>query len=720
MAQANVKLTVDATSATKALQGVQGKTTQLQRSFGGLQTAITGLGLGLLAKQAINTSANFEKLNVRLGLLTKSSGTFARSQELAAKAQKSFGLSATEALEGITDITARLQPLGVSVEEIKTTFFGFNTAAKLAGASAIESSNAFRQLAQALGSGRLQGDEFRSISEQIPTILKPVADELGTTVGELKKFSSEGKITSGVVIRALKKIETEGGASLQALLKNDPTQVFKNLSNETENLSRAFGDQLNPAILPVIRSITNLTAAFTEFINSPAGSVALLFTGIGVAIKGVSVVTPILSAQAIALGLKFKGLAVGSQIFTGQLIATKATLAATSVGFATATAAANAFKLALAKTGIGIAVIALGALAAKFLENKINAEASAKAAKEFDNNIKGIKETADNSALALNELAISAKEFKLANLKDVGKFGISEIVIKDQIKALKERNKILKGEKGRDKQIDKDKKFNDFIIENLKEQTKLNALINGQTEEEFNLQEQIRQLKEQFGIQDSEELIKQLQITEGLKKKLKLIKQSEEAAKALKEKFMEIGKGIEDGIVSNLTDAVMGTKTLAQAAVSVLNDLKRKLVEVAIQRAVSGIGNRVGGFLGGLFGGRGGRGGGGLVGNTASSFLGGVANPFARANGGPVSAGGAFVVGEKGPELLQMGSRGGNIIPNNQIGGGTTNIVNVSVDASGSAVSGNNQDAQALGNLIGAAIRAELIKEKRAGGLLSR
>ena len=191
-------------------------------------------------------------------------------------------------------------------------------------------------------------------------------------------------------------------------------------------------------------------------------------------------------------------------------------------------------------------------------------------------------------------------------------------------------------------------------------------------------------------------------------------------ADQLKEKFMEIGQAVEQGIVSNLTDAVMGTKTLAQAAVSVLNDLKRKLVEVAIQRAVSGIGNRVGGFLGGLFGGRGGGGGGGLVGNTASSFLSGVANPFARANGGPVSAGGAFVVGEKGPELLQMGSRGGNIIPNNQLGGGTTNIVNVSVDASGSSVSGNNQDAQALGNVIGAAIRAELIKEKRAGGLLSR
>ncbi len=187
MAQANVKLTVDASQATRALKGVQQQSSGLQRAFGGLKTAILGVGVTALGRQAILTSANFEKLNVRLGLLTKASGTFAKSQEIAAEAQKLFGLSATEALEGITNITARLQPLGVGVEDIRTTFIGFNTAAKLAGASAMESSNAFRQLAQALGSGRLQGDEFRSIAEQVPTILAPIAAELGVTIGELRK-----------------------------------------------------------------------------------------------------------------------------------------------------------------------------------------------------------------------------------------------------------------------------------------------------------------------------------------------------------------------------------------------------------------------------------------------------------------------------------------------------------------------------------------------------
>ena len=174
------------------------------------------------------------------------------------------------------------------------------------------------------------------------------------------------------------------------------------------------------------------------------------------------------------------------------------------------------------------------------------------------------------------------------------------------------------------------------------------------------------------------------------------INQQNEAADKLKDKFMEIGQGIEQGIVSNLTDAVMGTKTLAQSAISVLNQLKRKLIEVAIQRAVSGIGGKIGGFLGSVFGG-------------------------GKAAGGRVAAGKTFVVGEKGPELLTMGSSRGFITPNNELrGGGTNNIVNVSVNATGSAVSGNNADAQQLGVLIGAAVQNELIKETQPGGLLAR
>ena len=693
MAESIVKLRVDATGATSALKGVQNQTNKLQQSFGGLQTAIAGLGIGLLARQAVNTSANFEKLNVRLGLLTKSSGTFAKSQQVAADAQKAFGLSATEALEGITDITARLAPLGVGVEDIKSTFFGFNTAAKLAGASAIESSNAFRQLAQALGSGRLQGDEFRSISEQIPTLLGPISDELGVTVGALKKFASEGKLTSDVVLRALRKIETDGSASLKELIKNDPTQVFKNLSNATEDLARAIGGKLRPAVEPTVKALTALTVAITDFLNTSEGQTALVVGGIALAVKGLSVVLPVAVIQVKALIAGFSMVGVQSIIASSGL---------TGVNAASLLAAGGVSKLTVAVGALKIAANALPLVALAsgfaFLTNAIIKAINKQ--KEFN---KLLEEGSSSDLQAkIDEVTKKIDKLKEAKAKaDEQPFLIFHAdqqiqlnSLNNDLDKLKEKLVIAQGiELFRD--FEKAKKALQATNEKLKENVERSKIATEEGRKQFDLEQKRKELTEKYGEELANQLIDIEKSNQSLKKQEDQIKKNQEATKALKEKFMEIGQSVEDGIVSNLADAVEGTKTLAQAAVSVLNDLKRKLIEVAIQQAVSGIGGKIGGFLGKVFGG-------------------------GKAAGGPVAANKSFVVGEKGPEILTMGSSRGFITPNNKLGGGTTNIVNVSVDASGSSVSGSNQDAQALGNVIGAAIRAELIKEKRAGGLLSR
>ena len=90
--------------------------------------------------------------------------------------------------------------------------------------------------------------------------------------------------------------------------------------------------------------------------------------------------------------------------------------------------------------------------------------------------------------------------------------------------------------------------------------------------------------------------------------------------------------------------------------------------------------------------------------------------PSPKALGGAVGAGRPYVVGERGPELFVPGAQG-NIVPNNAMGGAN---VTVNVDASGSSVQGDGPSAQQLGKAIGAAVQAELIKQKRPGGLLTR
>ena len=148
--------------------------------------------------------------------------------------------------------------------------------------------------------------------------------------------------------------------------------------------------------------------------------------------------------------------------------------------------------------------------------------------------------------------------------------------------------------------------------------------------------------------------------------------------------YASIASTVETGLVDAIEGAINGTKTLGDVARSVFSEIQRSLIRFGVNA-----------FLGGLPG------------------IGG----FFRAEGGPVSRGRSYIVGERGPELFTPGSSG-MITPNHQLGGGSTNVV-VNVDASGSNVEGDEGEGRALGLALSAAIETELIKQKRPGGLLA-
>jgi len=93
--------------------------------------------------------------------------------------------------------------------------------------------------------------------------------------------------------------------------------------------------------------------------------------------------------------------------------------------------------------------------------------------------------------------------------------------------------------------------------------------------------------------------------------------------------------------------------------------------------------------------------------------------PFATvpafAGGTNFAPGGTALVGERGPELVNL-PRGSKVTPNNKLTSGVN--VTVNVDASGSSARGD-QDGQRLGNMIGIAVRSVLIDESRPGGMLA-
>ena len=187
-----------------------------------------------------------------------------------------------------------------------------------------------------------------------------------------------------------------------------------------------------------------------------------------------------------------------------------------------------------------------------------------------------------------------------------------------------------------------------------------------------------------------EELVKAKQAIDGqvdsLSEAAEATDKLNESTKDLKSNFEIIGQSIASGVTDNITAAIQGTKSLGDAAKSILNDLSSTLIKLGVNTMLS----KIPGF-GGL------------------PILG-------FADGGRPPVGKPSIVGEKGPELF-VPKRTGTVIPNDKLGGGSTNI-SVNVDASGSSVQGNEQQGKELGRLISVAIQSELLKQKRPGGLL--
>ena len=180
-----------------------------------------------------------------------------------------------------------------------------------------------------------------------------------------------------------------------------------------------------------------------------------------------------------------------------------------------------------------------------------------------------------------------------------------------------------------------------------------------------------------------------------------------DVGKQIQDAFINAFKGMEDAFVNFVMTGKLNFRDLAR---SMLADMARIIVRqrimMPLMKGVSGLFNL------------------GLKFNEKGNAFG--ANgiiPYAK--GGIVNkptifpfANGIGLMGEAGAEAILPLKRGRSGNLGVEASGSSNNIV-VNVDASGSSVQGNTADAQALGVAIGAAIQAQLIKEKRPGGLLT-
>jgi len=471
------------------------------------------------------------------------------------------------------------------------------------------------------------------------------------------------------------------------------------LGEAFRDFSETLGKALNPALIAATQGLTALITAADNLLKSPLGKTAAIFAAIALAAKGIAIIIPVVTSGLIALAA------------AGGL----------------ATVALNALPFVAITTLVGGFVTAIiGATQKQRDFNKALKEGDEQALKgEFNRLFIERQKILARLATAQennNKRAINSLERQLnVNQKSIDP-------IKEQLKITREtanQNQIIADKKEEQKNIqieineleeanrkkaleyeqaemDKVAAIGEFIDSQSDSLALLRAQIKGKGEQ-VALEQSINNAVKEYGEEYRDIITNYLTANEELKNQKESIDKNKEAAEKLNEQYRQIGEETRQGLVENLREAVNGSQTLGQALGNVLNNLKNKLLDIALDKAISGIGNILGGGKksGGGFG----------------SFLGGL---FGRASGGPVSAGGAYVVGERGPEILQMGSKGGNIIPNNKMGGGTVNNITVNVDAAGNqSMGGGEMQGQQLGQLIASVVQTTIASEQRSGGLLN-
>lgn len=152
---------------------------------------------------AVALADEYTSVNARLALVAGSQSNVAALNDMIYEsAQRSRG--------GYMDMAKAVASLSVNARDAfpdprKAVQFmeGMQKLFVIGGASKENQQFAMLQLQQSLASGRLQGDEFRSIIENAPILQDMIAKTMKVSRGELKQLSAQGAITADIIKRAI-------------------------------------------------------------------------------------------------------------------------------------------------------------------------------------------------------------------------------------------------------------------------------------------------------------------------------------------------------------------------------------------------------------------------------------------------------------------------------------------------------------------------------------
>jgi tape measure domain-containing protein len=691
---ANVAINVDSRGAVSKLRQVQTQSQQTERAVGGLGAAIGKLAVAFAGVQAIKfVFTQAAQLQTQARSLEILAGSAEKAGKIIKELQDLGAITPFTSTE-LIDSAKRLQAFGVETEKVVETT---RRLADASGATGAELSGLVTAYGQVQAKGRLQGEELLQFQERGIALQEELRKMYGMTGEEFQKALSKGQVSAKAVEVALINLTNAGGKYANGAIAQSDTLNGKlsTLQDSFQRLAQNIGTFFEPVFKFLIDGIN----AFLDRVNN--------------------------------------GLRVSAQLKANEQAAVQ-----TRQKFG-AFRAINPFDQEAQQFEAESAPV--------FIEVWIKRKPRRSA--------KGTRQGASRPRAA--KRGYSRRRCSRWR-RAAGGGGASKAA--DEAKRLAE-------------ELQRSVERGDDLFRQFSRQ----AVLLGTTSEterkrlqiQYEYQDRVREINE---LKDAEQKVNLMAVNDEIRRLQTLELQTEELKKQLevfyelaglsmggmlpggagafrtdvnldpndraqqkideyKTKLTELqdpinmaqrgAQGIGDAFSSSFQGIITGTQTAQEALASFFQNIAKSFLDMATEIIAQMVIMYAFKQLLGLFGG-----GAGIApsNNFSGAFSGTTAsfNPSSfgmgllpgRANGGPVSSGQTYMVGERGPELFVPG-RSGTIVANDKMGGGNTNVV-VNVDAKGSSVEGDEQGANQLGRVISAAVQSELIKQQRPGGILAR
>ncbi|MBN4832285.1 tape measure protein [Enterobacter hormaechei] len=239
---------------------------QTAKSSVGLKTGLSAIASAIAVSQVVDYGKRFleaadamSQMQARIERLIGSAAAATQTMQGLMRISSATGGSLQDTAKLWETLSTALRDTGATNGQIIQLTETLQKIGRIGGSSSEEMANALRQFGQSISSGTIRAEEFNSILEQMPELARQIAAGMGVSIGELRQLMLDGKLTAEDALNAIQKQTGSVNAEFEKLPRT-LAQANNALTNSFLSMIASV-NQATGASSGMVTVIDSLTAA---------------------------------------------------------------------------------------------------------------------------------------------------------------------------------------------------------------------------------------------------------------------------------------------------------------------------------------------------------------------------------------------------------------------------------------------------------------------------